>query len=181
MQSNLCEFYYCSFQRSSTAIRKMTRSKTLFYCTLILSLTVIILLATGSSLLTIPLDSNNSIPLGTFITWIGMISLPISSLFGSKGSQKAINATEQNFVGVSQIDNPLGNPLGSNIVFTRWQSVVFVFGERNISRWPGCYEMVLAAELRHWNRGRFNTRGILDFVTIHKKIVLNTANHNVHK
>ena len=66
----------------------MTRSKTLFYCTLILSLTVIILLATGSSLLTIPLDSNNSIPLGTFITWTGMIALPTAVYLGVKEFRK---------------------------------------------------------------------------------------------
>lgn len=44
----------------------------------------IILLVTGSSLLTTPLDKNNTIPLGTFITWAGLISLPLSIYWGIK-------------------------------------------------------------------------------------------------
>ena len=43
---------------------------------------VIILLVTGSSVLTIALDDDNTIPLGTFITWAGMISLPLTVYFG---------------------------------------------------------------------------------------------------
>ena len=43
---------------------------------------IIILLVTGSSVLTIALDDDNTIPLGTFITWAGMISLPLTVYFG---------------------------------------------------------------------------------------------------
>ena len=43
---------------------------------MILTLSVVVLLVIGSSLLTTALDRDKSIPLGTLITWTGMISLP---------------------------------------------------------------------------------------------------------
>lgn len=60
----------------------MNKRKIGFYSFLILTFCVIILLATSSSVLTIDLDNSNSIPMGTFITWVGMISLPLSIFFG---------------------------------------------------------------------------------------------------
>jgi len=42
------------------------------------------LLATGSPLLTATLNETNGIPLGTFITWIGLLSLPTSIFLGVK-------------------------------------------------------------------------------------------------
>lgn len=60
----------------------MNKRKIGFYSFLILTICVIILLATSSSLLTIGLDNSNSIPMGTFVTWAGMISLPLSMFFG---------------------------------------------------------------------------------------------------
>jgi len=49
---------------------------------------IIISLVTGSSLLMIALDDSNSIPLGTFITWAGMIALPLSVYWGIKELRK---------------------------------------------------------------------------------------------
>ena len=43
---------------------------------------VIYLLITGSPILTISLAENANIPLGTFITWAGMISLPLTVYWG---------------------------------------------------------------------------------------------------
>ena len=62
----------------------MNKRKIYFYCVLILTLSVFILLVTGSSLLTIALDSHASIPFGTLITWTGMISLPLTIYWGIK-------------------------------------------------------------------------------------------------
>jgi hypothetical protein len=47
-----------------------------------------ILLVTGSSLLTMGLDSDKSIPFGTLITWTGMISLPLTIYWGIKELRK---------------------------------------------------------------------------------------------
>ena len=58
------------------------------------SLTVLIvttaLLITGSSLLTQPLSSKYAIPLGTPITWLGMISLPLTIFLGVEKIRKPI-------------------------------------------------------------------------------------------
>ena len=66
----------------------MNRRKTYFYSTLILTLATIILLVTGSSLLTMALDSHKTIPFGTLITWAGMISLPLTIYWGVKELRK---------------------------------------------------------------------------------------------
>ena len=55
-----------------------------FYSSTIITIAVITLLTTGSSLLTIALDNDKKIPLGTFITWAGIISLPLSIYWGIK-------------------------------------------------------------------------------------------------
>ena len=55
-----------------------------FYSFLVVLVVTSILLATGANILTLALDRNNSIPLGTFITWAGMISLPLTIYWGIK-------------------------------------------------------------------------------------------------
>lgn len=60
----------------------MTKPKLyLLGCLLILIVTTLLLL-TGSSILSMPLFKGSSIPMGTPITWIGLISLPLSIYFG---------------------------------------------------------------------------------------------------
>ena len=66
----------------------MNRRKIYFFSALILTSGVIFLLITGSSLLTIALDNKQTIPLGTYITWTGMISLPLTVYWGIKELRK---------------------------------------------------------------------------------------------
>lgn len=66
----------------------MNRRKIWFFSSLIVTFSTIISLVTGSSLLMIALDDANSIPLGTFITWAGMIALPLSIYWGIKELRK---------------------------------------------------------------------------------------------
>ncbi|GMN09508.1 hypothetical protein MTsPCn9_00360 [Croceitalea sp. MTPC9] len=66
----------------------MNRRKIWFFSSLIVTFSTIILLVTGSSLLMIAMDDANSIPLGTFITWAGMIALPLSVYWGIKELRK---------------------------------------------------------------------------------------------
>ena len=54
-----------------------------FYSTLIVTLSVLILLITGSFLLATVIPGT-SIPLGTLLTWAGMISLPLTLYWGIK-------------------------------------------------------------------------------------------------
>ena len=62
----------------------MNRRKIYFFCALILTLSVILLLVSGSSILTTALDRNRTIPFGTLITWTGMISFPLTIYWGIK-------------------------------------------------------------------------------------------------
>ena len=45
-------------------------------------------MVTGSSLLTMALDSDETIPFGTLITWTGMITLPLTIYWGIKELRK---------------------------------------------------------------------------------------------
>ena len=69
----------------------MNKRKIYFYSALILTIGVIILLVTGSSLLTISLNSGETIPFGTIITWTGMISLPLTIYWGIKELRKPLS------------------------------------------------------------------------------------------
>ncbi|MCK0177807.1 hypothetical protein MWU50_00725 [Flavobacteriaceae bacterium S0862] len=69
----------------------MKRRKIYFYSALILTISIIALLVTGSTLLTLALYNDKSIPLGTFITWTGMISLPLTIYWGLKELRKPSN------------------------------------------------------------------------------------------
>ena len=69
----------------------MIKRKLYFYCYLFLTVGVVILLVTGSSLLNIALDNDETIPSGTLITWTGMISLPLSIYWGIKGLREPSN------------------------------------------------------------------------------------------
>lgn len=60
----------------------MHNRKIWFYSSLIVMLLTVILLITGSPLLNITLDDDDAVPLGTFITWFGIISLPLSINWG---------------------------------------------------------------------------------------------------
>ena len=56
----------------------------LFLTFLSITLLVLILLVTGSSLLMLPLNEAKTIPLGTFISWIGLLALPLTIFWGLK-------------------------------------------------------------------------------------------------
>ena len=63
----------------------MNKRKIYFFSALILTISVIILLVTGSSLLNTALKSEKTtLPFGTLITWTGMISLPLTIYWGIK-------------------------------------------------------------------------------------------------
>lgn len=59
-----------------------------FYASLIVTVSITYLLVTGSAILTISLNSSNSIPLGTFLTWAGIIALPLTIYWGVKHLRK---------------------------------------------------------------------------------------------
>ena len=60
----------------------MKKCQIWLYGSLVVMLLTIALLSTGSSVLNMALDTDDSIPLGTFITWAGIISLPLCIYWG---------------------------------------------------------------------------------------------------
>ena len=69
---------------------------------------IIILLAAGSSLLTIALDKDESIPVGTLMTWMGMISLPLTIYWGIKELRKPSSKLNSILSGLLKIIITLG-------------------------------------------------------------------------
>lgn len=114
----------------------MNRRKTYFFITLLLTVTVVLLLVTGSFLLTLALDSDKSIPLGTFITWIGVISLPLTIYWGIKEmrtpSRKITNLLSillkiVILLGILWV--PISYVLAGNISFTFSEKATFQGGQ----------------------------------------------------
>ncbi len=66
----------------------MRNRKTWLLLAVLIAISSCLLLITGSSLLTLPVDSSNSVPLGTFITWAGLIAFPMSFYLGVKEFRK---------------------------------------------------------------------------------------------
>jgi hypothetical protein len=86
----------------------MNKRKIYFYSALILTIGVIILLVTGSSLLNIALNSDETVPFGTLITWIGMISLPLTIYWGIKELRKPTNKLNRILSGFLKVIIVLG-------------------------------------------------------------------------
>jgi len=119
----------------------VNKRKTYFYTALILTLSVIILLVTGSSLLTMSLSSDQSIPLGTFITWAGMVSLPLTIYWSVKelrNPTKKINIILSAFLkiiiafGILWV--PIAYLLSGNLSFTFSEKNTFQGGQAAM-RW----------------------------------------------
>ncbi len=66
----------------------MKKYRTLSFLFLLVFILVAYLLVTGSPVLTYALDEQDQIPLGTPITWIGLISLPTAVYFGIQNLRK---------------------------------------------------------------------------------------------
>lgn len=94
------------------------------------------LLLTGSYLLTIPLDNEKSIPLGTFITWAGMIALPLTLYLGAKGLRKPftklnkiLNICLKIILVLGILWVPLSYMLAGNLSFTFTEKESFQGGQ----------------------------------------------------
>ena len=86
----------------------MNKRKVYFFSALILTFSVIILLVTGSSLLTISLNSDETIPFGTIITWAGIISFPLTIYWGIKELRKPLSKLNRILSGFLKIIIVLG-------------------------------------------------------------------------
>ncbi len=114
----------------------MNRRQIYFFSALIVTLGTIILLVTGSSILTMALDSNQSIPFGTLITWAGMISLPLTLYWGAKDLRKPtgkLNSILSGFLKVLIILGifwvPISYLLAGNLSFSFSEKETFQGGQ----------------------------------------------------
>lgn len=107
----------------------MNRRKIYFFSFMIATLFTISLLITGSSLLTIALDDEQTIPLGTFITWSGMISLPLTIYWGVKELRKPSRRLNRILSGFLKIIITLGI-IWVPISYLLAGNISFTFSER---------------------------------------------------
>jgi hypothetical protein len=119
----------------------MNKRKIYFYSALILTIGVIILLVTGSSLLNIALNSDETVPFGTLITWIGMISLPLTIYWGIKELRKPTNKLNRILSGFLKVIIvlgilwvPISFLLASNLSFSFSEKETFQGGQ-DAMRW----------------------------------------------
>lgn len=119
----------------------MIKRKIWFFSSLIVTFSIITLLVTGSSILMIALDDANSIPLGTFITWAGMITLPLTIYWGIKELRKPsskLNKVLSRFLKIIIILGVLWVPisylLAGNLSFSFSEKETFQGGQAAI-RW----------------------------------------------
>lgn len=119
----------------------MKRRKVWFFASLIVAFSTIILLASGSSLLTISLNSSNSVPLGNIITWAGMISLPLSIYLGVRNLRRPSGILNTSLAGLLKIILamailwfPLSYMLAGNLSFSFSEKETFQ-GSQKAMRW----------------------------------------------
>jgi hypothetical protein len=98
-------------------------------------------LVTGSSLLTIALNRDETIPFGTLITWTGMISLPLTIYWGIKELRKPSSKLNRFLSGFLKIIIALGilwvpisYLLAGNLSFTFSEKETFQGGQ-DAMRW----------------------------------------------
>ena len=60
----------------------MNKRNSWFFSSLLVLIFALFFLVSGSSILSVTIDKLNTIPLGTFITWAGIISLPLAIYWG---------------------------------------------------------------------------------------------------
>ncbi|WP_421803799.1 hypothetical protein [Flagellimonas sp.] len=102
----------------------MTKPSLYFFACLLIFILVLTLLMTGSSILTVPMYEGSSIPMGTPITWMGLIALPLTIYFGvgefrnPKKRHKLFNQLLKFFVGLAVLWVPISYLLAGNLSFS---------------------------------------------------------------
>ena len=114
----------------------MTSHKFWFWLSLFVFLIALILLLTGSPLLTLALSENPEFPLGNLITWAGLIALPMCILLGSKGLRnphtqfgRILKAALKGVVVLAVLWVPLSALLAGNLTNTFSEKASFQGGQ----------------------------------------------------
>ena len=102
----------------------MPKSQPYFFPCLTIIIIVITLLISGSSILTVPIYEGSSIPMGTPITWMGLIALHLTIYFGAKKfrdhnvTYKLLNQLLKFSVGFAVLWVPISYLLSGNLSFS---------------------------------------------------------------
>ncbi len=110
------------------------------------------LLVTGSSVLLISLSDSSNIPLGTFITWLGMIALPFIFYFSIRRfrlpqtrTEKVFSQILKLFIALAVLWVPISYLLAGNISNTFTEKAEFQGGQLAMKIfWFNCYFTVAA-------------------------------------
>ncbi|MCX2718131.1 hypothetical protein [Lentiprolixibacter aurantiacus] len=93
-------------------------------------------LVTGSSVLLLSLSESNNIPLGTIITWLGIISIPLLFYFGVRRLRDPITKTERVFsillklsICLALLWVPISYLLAGNLSFSFSEKATFQGGQ----------------------------------------------------
>ena len=107
-----------------------------FYTYLVVTISVAVLLITGAPVLTMPVDNADTIPLGTFITWAGLVSLTRTIFFGIKEIREPSSKTNEILAGILKVISflsvlwlPISYFLAGNLSFTFTESSSFQGGQ----------------------------------------------------
>lgn len=100
-----------------------------FFLSVGLTLFIIAALSSGSSILTIGLDKENTIPAGTFITWLGMIALPLSVFLGCEKLRRPDTVFQNILSGIIKTVIVLGL-LWAPVYYLLAGNIAFVFTEK---------------------------------------------------
>lgn len=116
---------------------KIEMKKIPFFISLMLTLLVILIFIFCPHLLTFALDKNNSIPLGTFITWLGFISYTLTFYFGikrlqspKKSHEKVLAYVLKSIIFLAILWIPISYLLAGNMTFTFTESITFQGGQQ---------------------------------------------------
>lgn len=115
----------------------MNKRKIYFYSALLVTFCTMALLVTGSSILTFALDQDETIPLGTFITWAGIMALPLTVYWGIKELRQPTGKLNSVLAGILKVVIllgilwvPIAYLLAGNIAFNFSEKESFQGGQR---------------------------------------------------
>ena len=133
----------------------MSKRRIRFILSLSITIVVIFLLLTGSSVLLISIVNDANVPLGTFITWLGMICLPLSIYWSHKQFsepnntfRKALKTVLRILIVLAILWVPICYGLAGNISFTFTEKSTFQGGQSAMKLfWYFTYGIPIAAVL----------------------------------
>ena len=139
----------------------MNKQKSYFLVALSITIFVLALLLTGSSLLNYNLSKSGAIPLGTFITWIGLVALSLSVYWGVRPLRQPHNLMYRRLslvlkvaIGLAVLWVPVSFALAGNISFNFSTKHGFLGGQEAMRIfWGYTYGIAIGALLPlvgHW-------------------------------